>query len=281
MDTVSRSGKKFALKSAGGKTIEPLFDCVVIASAAEPSLSSTPMMIFWAHRTIGINRTPFQPALSPVLTQDQAVGTIQGVRLDAAVTLLRNGEKIAQTYGNVIFTEKGINGPGVMNLSHHVNTKNDHYALSFDFLSDSDQKEIETRFYQERERNLPYRNLFLAYLPDKLVDCCLKSFMVNDNLLLPGVLIKAFYRHLRWLRNFTVPVKANESFRLAQVCSGGVNLHEISLQTMESKKIQGLFFAGEVLDIIGNCGGYNLHWAIASGCAAAEGVICRLATRSS
>ena len=197
-----------------------------------------------------------------------ALRTAAGVRSEAAVSLLVNGKLIASDRGEVQFTEYGLSGIPVFQVSRFASI-----AL------DRGQKVSAVLDLFPREKDmLPMLNVqrhamlsrdagdFLSGIFNKkLADLLLKKAGIKPDFPVRRM-TKVQLRELASLiKSFEMPVLAVNSFEQAQTCAGGVNTSEVSSKTMESKLVSNLYFAGEILDVDGICGGYNLQWAWASG----------------
>lgn len=280
VQNLSVNGKRFHLRYFPKNTDFVNFDALILASGSKafPQLSADDS-IFSSLSELGIKYLPFRPALAGLLVAGKALDTLSGVRLDAEVTLLACSKPLKTVYGNLIFTSRGVNGPAVMNLSHLLtDPKNIPYQLFINFLSNEAERFIAQLFKASRHRALPLRDLFLSCLPAKLTDFILAKAGVRQELNCTEIDSGRFRKILNEFKTFQVPVQDVEGFRSSQCCCGGVSFEAFTMPEMESKQIPGLFFAGEMVDVNGPCGGYNLHWAIASGIAAAEGCIRRFST---
>ncbi len=248
-------------------------DQIIIASGSKayPQLGSHTEILQELEK-FGHKIIPFLPALSPIVLKNNPFKSIQGVKIDACISVLKNGTKLGCTTQNIIFTEFGLNGPGVMNISHLINPlSSPSYILKINFIPLKVKNTIIETFYHQINKNIPYLNIFLSILPEKLslffFDFWNLPLKVFCNQIDPSL----FMKHLHDLETYIVAVESIKSFNFSQACSGGIDLHEINIQTMESLKCKNLYFAGEALDVVGPCGGYNLNWAIASGLNAADG----------
>ena len=263
--------KKFELGLDGGEKAGP-FDRLIVTtgSRAFPQLGANTAILSelfqFGHRDL-----PFLPALAPVSAKGDIFKALQGVRIDADVTVLRGKEELGHSLGNVIFTDYGFNGPGVMNVSHLI-APNDRepYMLRMDFVPGGLKKQLDTFFYSHINRDYPYRSVFLSVLPGKLVEYFFKIWKIDWETPCKRIDSRTFRIHLKRLENGLIPIEGTRGFNFAQAAAGGIPLSEIDLRTMQSRKQKGLYFAGEVVDVVGPCGGYNLTWAIASGLTAGE-----------
>lgn len=260
-----REGTGYRLTTAGGG--EPIrADRVILAGGgmAYPTLGSRGDL-FPLAEALGHTVLPVTPALAPLLTDPRPLRRLQGVRLDAHLTLSENGTLLAQTTGNIIFTEWGINGPGVMDLSHHVSARpNTPMRLEIDFLHRY-APEMRRLFAQYRDRSMPLGVMLEAVLPSKVA-----AWMVEKNHLPLETRLDELTREqeetlFHWLTAFHVEVRGTRGFEFSQVSTGGIPLDEVNPESMESLRSANLYFAGEILDVNGPCGGYNLQWAFTSG----------------
>ncbi len=158
-----------------------------------------------------------------------------------------------------------------MNLSHLITQDAvREQSLQIDFLCEEKAAFLEGRYFEASRSPFFYKNLYLSILPEKVVDFFFKKWRLTETTAGESIPAAIFRKHKSELRGFPVKIRGVKGYPFAQVSAGGVPLSEINLSSMESKKIPGLFFAGEILDVVGPCGGYNLHWAISTGLAAGE-----------
>jgi predicted Rossmann fold flavoprotein len=222
---------------------------------------------------MGIQTVPFRPALVPVELSEKTFQPIAGIRMDAEIQLFENNLLIRKNIGNIIFTDFGLNGPGIMNLSHLIDPNNEkNFSVIINFLPESNRKQIENLFEKTRKTPFHYRSIFLSLLPEKVVDFFFNRWKLPENTICSDIPIKNMHAHLKDMQSIRVGIHTVKGYKFAQASAGGILLSEIDLDTMQSKKIPGLFFAGEILDVTGPCGGYNLHWAITSGIIAGESI---------
>lgn len=201
--------------------------------------------------SFGHTVAPLSPALVRLKTDPALVKGLKGIRVDAALSVLRGGEKIYGTRGDLLFCDGGVSGDAVFRASSYARRGD---VLSADLVPDASREAIRAALsHGERE--------------DKLL--CI----------VPNGLGRAIYRMqsgdaalVSLLKDFRMPVLGDFGFSGAQVTRGGIPLSETD-ENFRSNLQKGLFFAGEILNADGECGGYNLHWAFASAHAAAEGML--------
>ena len=263
---ISMSGTKFVLSTDTlGKT-KP-FDRLILTSGSRafPQLGANTTILSelfqFGHRDL-----PFVPALAPVSAKGDIFKALQGVRVDALVTAIQGKNELGSSFGNVIFTDYGLNGPGVMNVSHLIQDKDaKDYMLRLNFISGSLKQQLDNYFYHHINRDYPYRSVFLSVLPEKLVAYFFKIWKLDWETTCRRIDSRTFRIHIKRLENGLIPIENNRGFNFGQAAAGGIPLAAVDLRTMQSRRHKGQFFAGEVLDVLGPCGGYNLTWAIASG----------------
>jgi predicted Rossmann fold flavoprotein len=211
-------------------------------------------------RKFKLKVTQVRPALVPFVFQgrDQRVFKgLAGIAFDTAVSI--GGEKFR---GNILFTHRGLSGPAVLQASLYWEPGE---PLLIDLLPALDINEV---ILSARQSKMEVQTLLAGHLPKRFVqtwcDHTIISKPVNqcsDNEL------KAI---AEGLHAWKIIPKGTEGYDVAEVTAGGVNTDELSSKTMEAKKASGLYFIGEVVDVTGELGGYNIHWAWASGHAAGQ-----------
>ncbi len=246
------------------------FDRLIVASGgkAYPQLGSRgsgyPVLGRLGHTIM-----PSRPALAPIVAEMSRLHKLQGVRMDVALTLLRGAECLGASHGNAIFTQWGVNGPAAMDLSHLIAMEQDNLELEIDFLARYKEMFFEL-FAQRVDSDWPVRVVLGSVLLPKVVQVLMHWSGVADDLSMRHLgeqRREALFRHLQHTR---VAVTGTRDFNYAQVSAGGVPVHEVEARTCLSLKQRGLYLAGEVLDVVGPCGGYNLQFAFSTGALAGK-----------
>lgn len=216
-------------------------------------------------QSMGHARTALHPALTQITSDSPYPRSLKGVRAQAVITLERKGKVIAENRGEVQFTEKGISGIAVFELSREVSTGGACTAV-LDFLPDYTVKQIqtllETRAYTYP--NLSTEDLFTGMLHNKLGRTICKAAGVSAEHI-GSLSPKELHRCAQMSKQFAINAIGTGGFDTAQVTAGGIKTSEFDSRTLESKLVPGLYACGEVLDIDGDCGGFNLQWAWSSG----------------
>jgi len=246
-------------------------DRLIVASGgkAYPTLGSTGEL-FPALERLGHHVLPVLPALAPVLTEAGPFHKLLGVRLDVQATLWDGKTRLGTTDGNLIVTEWGFNGPAVMDLSHLVSKHAGHdLRLELNLLA---ANEAALRSLIERKRRLavPLRVVLEAVLPPKVPPVFLKVAGLPVDITLEEISEEKLKSLLHLLTHASVAVKGTRGFEYCQIKTGGVPVTEVDPISMASRIVPGLYLAGEVLDVVGPCGGYNLQFAFSSGAIAGK-----------
>ena len=222
--------------------------------------------------SLGHTVTPLRGSLVPLRAYDCA--PLQGLSLrNVALTVYENNKKIHSDFGEMLFTHFGVSGPLILSASAHMrHFDKKTYRLSIDLKPALDEQMLDKRLLADFEAraNSDYRNVLGALLPQKMIDA-----FVDRSLIPPHEKVHDITRAQRetirtLLKRWTVDVAAPMPVENAIITSGGVKVGEIDPKTMASKKVAGLYFAGEMIDVDAYTGGYNLQIAWATGKAAGE-----------
>lgn len=263
---------EFILTVGGGPHTQTV-DRVIAASGgkAYPALGSKGTL-FPVLETLGHTIFPIHPALVPITANVKQIHKLQGVRLDVGLALLEKGSVLEKTVGNMMFTQSGFSGPAPMNLSHLVSTRppGDDLTLSIDLLPHH-RPQLDDLIAGMRSAPVPLRVILGSVLPPKIASTAIPMAGLPADVCLAGLSKSDLGRVLHLLTHLDAKVTGTRGFRFAQVSIGGVSVAEVNPRTMESRIVSGLHFAGEVLDVVGPCGGYNLQFAWTSGALAGRG----------
>jgi len=212
-----------------------------------------------------------RPALVPIEIYGDLTKRLQGVSLsDVAVTIWINNKKVKTETGDMIFTHYGVSGPMILNLSRIIvdalmELKD--VNLTIDLIPKHDHQEIhqEMMVYIKNHNKKLFKNLISNYLQRKMVSVCCEELNFIGDKFLHQISSQELKRLRIWLKALTLKVSNYRSFDEAMVTAGGVDTNEVNDKTMESKLVKGLYLSGEVLDIDGETGGYNLQAAFSTG----------------
>jgi hypothetical protein len=221
--------------------------------------------------SVGHTLIPVRPALVPVETAGDVAPGLQGVSLSRVrVKVWIDGKKRAETAGELIFTHFGLSGPLILDLSKLMFDALHEYqkvALSLDFMPDLDEGKLngilEKRLRENGRHKL--QTSLKEFLPGKLISVCLDLAKIPSIRVGNQVTAAERKRLCQWLKDFKLEVTGHLPLAEAMITAGGVDTKEVDPRTMESRLVRGLYFAGEVLDIDADTGGYNLQAAFSSG----------------
>lgn len=266
--SIQKLPKGFVIRSVyDGAETETKFDRIIVCAGgkAYPTLGSRGEL-FPILEKLGHTYLPKRPALAPVLADLGDLRTLQGVRLDVGVSLLDGSSQLlAYAAGNLIVTQWGLNGPAVMDISHQISAHpEDRLTLSLNLLKFC-QIEYEDLFARKRNSPLPIRVFLEAFFPPKVASLYLRMAHLAENSRMNQMDDATLSQLKKKLMDTRVTVKGVKGFEFCQVSAGGIPVTEVDPLTLESDRVKGLFLAGETLDVVGPCGGYNLQFAFSSG----------------
>ena len=216
---------------------------------------------------LGHSCTEILPSLTQIRTDPAFVKALKGVRADAHVRLRRDGRTVQESFGEVQFTDFGLSGPEAFSLSRAAATGGEGQELALDFFREYGDSVL-LDMLQEKRMNLPElaaEDLFAGMLQSRLGRMIVKRAGLKYQTKLHELTDEQLLACVKMGKCFTLAVDGVMGFDSAQVTAGGVPTAEFDARTLESLRSPGLFVCGELLDIDGDCGGYNLQWAWSSG----------------
>ncbi len=216
------------------------------------------------------------PGLVPLETEEKFVKDIQGLTLKNIRLVFRSGLKSLESdMGELLFTHFGISGPLVLDMSAQVHkllkgTTNVKAMIDLKPGLSAEQLDLKLRNEFQRSGSAKLKNYLTELLPKRLVDVFLIVSRIEGGKKCNQVASQERKRMVDALKNFTLTIKKTRPLSEAMVTCGGVSLKEVDPRTMESKKVKGVYFCGEVLDLAAASGGYNLQAAFSTGFVAGE-----------
>lgn len=221
-------------------------------------------------RSLGLSTTKLSPSLSPVKVKSEYLKSLKGIRASAKATLIRDKRIIKIERGEVQFADGALSGICIFNLSRHANLGGCeiHLNLLPDFTDEQVEQEITNRF--KRNNKATCGELFTGMFHKNIGLALLKSSGIKPSASCQDISNKEIKSLCRHITDWRFVCEETRDFKKAQVTAGGVRLNEIDPRTFENNRHRGLYLIGEVLDIDGDCGGYNLQFAFASGMCAGD-----------
>ena len=214
---------------------------------------------------------PLRPALVPIKTAGDTAKKLQGLALkNAQVTLFFNNKKYVQAFGELLFTHFGLSGPIILTLSGQIVDALDSgskVSVSIDLKPALDETILNARLLRELDAHgkQQFGTMLKQLLPAKMIPMCADLNSISLEKPCHQVTSTERTKLLKWLKDFRLEVTGYLPLEAGMVTAGGVSLKEIDPRTMESKLVSELFFAGEVLDLAADTGGYNLQAAFSTG----------------
>jgi predicted Rossmann fold flavoprotein len=251
---------------------------VIIATGglSFPSTGSTGDGLAWA-KSFGHTIIAPRPALAPVTVAENWIESLQGLSFpDASIAIWSQQKKIKTFTGDLLFTNKGLTGPVIHNASRLIGElqANGQVVATIDCLPNESAEILDRRLQIELANNYQIRNYLETFIAKRLADVVLQVAGVMPGKISNSIAKLERKAIVRVLKELPCTVTSVAGFDRAMITAGGVSLKEIDAKTMESKKVKNLYFVGEVLDLDGPSGGYNLQvcWTTgyAAGRAAAE-----------
>ena len=251
------------------------FDKIILATggASYPATGSTGDGFNFA-RKLGHTVTEILPALVPLEVEEDFVKDLQGLSLkNVRAELFSDGKKIQEIFGEMLFTHFGISGPIILTLSGKVAKllrEKNFVELKINLKPALTPEQLDARILRDFEKfqRKSVKNALTELLPQKLILPILDLSYIDADKKIDAVTKAERRRLLENLRGLTLTVTKTRPMAEAIVTSGGVSVKEVNPKTMESKILQGLYIVGEVLDVDGYTGGFNLQAAWATGNAA-------------
>lgn len=223
------------------------------------------------------------PALVQLKSPNKSCKTVSGVRTFAVVTAYAEKNQLSKEQGEIIFTDYGISGIPVMQISRYIAKaldKGEKTYLTLDYFPELTKEELKWLIKQRIQQN-PMKTLeemMVGLLNHKLNYILILEAKLDPYQPSKSATLIEIERLVNQMKEYKLPISDTNSFENAQVCAGGIATNEIDAGSMESKMMKGLYLVGELVDVDGTCGGYNLQWAWSSGYVAGDAAGKRIKT---
>lgn len=245
-------------------------DKVIIATGglSYPNTGSTGDGYRFAKK-LGHTIVPVKPSLVPMVLVEKEASALQGLSLkNVSLTVYKNGKKMYDDFGEMLFTHYGVSGPIVLSASSHIRDLSDaEYKISVDLKPALDFETLDKRVLRDFEefKNKDFINSLDKLLPQKLIPVIAKLSGIDERKKTNEITREERHKFVSLLKDLRFTVKEFRPIDEAIISSGGIEVKEINPSTMESKIVPGVFFAGEVIDVDAYTGGFNLQIAFSTG----------------
>lgn len=216
-------------------------------------------------RSFGHHCTKLRPTLVQLKSDWHGGAALKGVRANCRAEILKDGEIFSTSAGELQFTEYGLSGPVIFEISRDVCSTKGEWICRLDFLPDRDEQWLLNQLLTRRKTRLKAEDLLTGILHNRLGRVITQSVGISGYVPISQLEEYEIATVAKAVKHFEVALTEPMGMDSAQVTAGGIVTSEFDPETMESKLVSGLYACGEVLDIDGDCGGYNLQWAWSSG----------------
>ncbi len=229
-------------------------------------------------KELGHTVTTLLPALVPLICKESIPVELENFPLkNIRLSVFFNDQKIWEEFGEMSFTKNGITGPLVLTLSRQITNqlhKKNIFTCFIDFKPALSEEKLEAKLEREcREHGQrSFKDALRLWLPAKLQRLALQNIPISEQKMVCRLSVEERKKICKFLKQFPLTITATKSFDEAIITQGGISLEEINSKTMESKLVKGLYFAGEVMDLDADTGGYNLQIAFSTGYIAGNNV---------
>ena len=275
---IDRIGSNFEIKMKHAPSIYAQKVILSSGGLAAPQLGATGDGYQWSAR-LGHHIEPQFPSLVQLNTHFKGFTLLNKTKItDAIVSLFINQKEMTSKKGDLLFISNGVSGSAVFDLSRIASEalyRQQKVDIQINFIADLTLKDL-IIFFQKKKRNYPQQSLQLllgGVLPKKLSHFILKLMQIDLELPIGALPDLKIDELIQIITHFYIPVTGTPSWKYAQVTCGGISVNEVNPENMESKIVPHLYFAGEILDVDGDCGGYNLQWAWSSGYLAGKSAV--------
>ncbi|MFZ4740439.1 MAG: NAD(P)/FAD-dependent oxidoreductase [Bacteroidales bacterium] len=221
-------------------------------------------------KSVGHHVTEIRPALVPLETKGDTAQQLQGLSLkNVKASIWIDGKKKGDEFGEMMFTHFGITGPIVLTLSRKFSSEikaKMNIVCSIDLKPALDDQKLDARLLRDLNEHgkMKFQSVLKLWLPGKLAIIASDLLKISADKLCHQISAEERKRIRLWLKDFRFDITGSRSFSEAIITAGGIDIKEVDAKTMESKIVKGLYFAGEVLDLDADTGGYNLQIAFST-----------------
>ena len=268
VNEVKNTGNKFIINNEE-------FDAVIIATGGNSQKSQgSDGSGYKLLKDLGHKITDISPALTAITVEEKGFKDLKGLRVKGNFSLYNGRKLLKDETGEIQFTETAFSGIPVLNLSYLVKSSKNLVAV-IDFCNEFSFDDLEKHFIESRYKTPYFRTeeILSGLIPQKLSYFIMKRTGIKENTLFGKLSEKDIKQLVLNLKQAEFKVSGTRDFDYSQVTCGGADGNDFDAKTLMSKKQKGLFACGELLDVNGDCGGYNLHFAFTSGRLAGASII--------
>lgn len=214
------------------------------------------------------------PAIVQLKTDTTLTRSLKGMKVNAAVSLMRDDKIIKKDFGEVLFCDYGLSGPPIMQLSRDTARQDKDFYILLDIMPEYSLDDLVNilKCRKEKLKNITLEEFLTGMLNKRVGQAILKSADLKLSDTAENLDDSKLLKIAKLIKNLKFKVTGNTGFINSQVTAGGLSTKEIDNKTMMSKRHKGLYFIGEIVDIDGDCGGFNLQWAWSSAFCAADAI---------
>ncbi len=216
-------------------------------------------------RSLGHHCTKLRPALVQLKADWSGLAALKGVRACCRAAIYHDEALFSESRGELQFTEYGLSGPVIFEISRDACQGGGRWTCRLDFLPDKSLDQLEAALLRKQETNLPASELLTGIVHNRLGRVLTQAAGIGGQRWIRALSREDLAAVCRAVKDFEIILTEPMGMDAAQVTAGGIDAGEFHPQTMESRLVPGLYACGEVLDVDGDCGGYNLQWAWSSG----------------
>lgn len=267
---ISKINEGFEIKLSNGLKIKAKNVIISTGGASYRATGSTGDGYRFAEK-LGHKIVNIKPSLVPLISSENWISELQGLSLkNVSVKLFKNNKKIFDDFGEMLFTHYGVSGPIILSSSRHlidVNFDREEIKLTIDLKPALNEDQLDKRIQRDFEAasRKQFKNSLDELLPQKLIPIVIKLSCINPEKPVNQIIREERAYLVKLLKQFKVKISGTRPLNEGIVTCGGVSTDEINPSTMESKLVDGLYFAGEVIDVDGYTGGFNLTIAFSTG----------------
>jgi len=264
--TAIKKASTWIISLNNGKTIESKKLIIATGGRAAHHLGSTGDGLHWAQK-LGHSVTPIHAALVPVETVETWPRDIQGTKVEAGIRVTSDSLETGETIGDLLFTSYGVSGPAIMAQAGSIAPmlKTSRAIIHIDLFPDMTEKQLGQTVSKLLRNGKNIADSLIGLLPSSLIPIILKTAGLRERDRIDEIPRSKRLELVGIMKDLTLTVSKLRPLKEAQVTAGGLDTQEINPQSLESRLVKNLFFAGEIIDVDGDSGGFNLQWAWSSG----------------